>query len=66
MSKEEALKALRKPPPSKPAFTNDGKHLNLENHDLLAKIIQHKFKPEKETASLPSQVHSSGSEKEDE
>jgi len=44
ISKQEAIRALRQPPPSRPAFTNDGRHLNLENHDILFKIIKHNFK----------------------
>ena len=41
VSKEEFIK-LRQPP-SKPAFANDGKNLNLETHDMLTQILNHKF-----------------------
>ena len=35
ITKMEYMKRLREPPPSRPAFTNDGKNLNLENHSML-------------------------------
>ena len=42
MSREEFIRKLREPP-AKPAFENDGKNLNLENHNMLLAIINHKF-----------------------
>ena len=42
VNKEEILRKIREPP-QKPAFANDGKNLNLENHDMLLKILNHKF-----------------------
>ena len=44
LSREEFMKNFRQPPPSKPAFENDGKSLNLQNHDMFRKIVEYNFK----------------------
>ncbi len=38
---------LRQPPPSKPAFTNDGKELDLQNHEMLRRIMAFKVSENK-------------------
>lgn len=47
MTKEEFLKLRRAP--QKPAFENDGRKLNLETHDMLRRIMQHKVEEENKT-----------------
>ena len=46
ITKEEFIK-LRQPPPSKPAFANDGKELNLQNHEMLRRIMAFKVSENK-------------------
>ena len=49
---------MREPPPSRPAFANDGKNLNLDNHDMLLKILRHKVDEEKQAADVVKQAGS--------